>query len=94
MIAKRSAYQVKMYCVWLFLKLTSAGRPIGIPTASLSYAVRRSGACNFVSHSECKPPYEPYPWSLLPRPGRFLYTSPFAQHLGSRTRPAQACYLA
>lgn len=37
-------YQVKIYCVWLFLKLTSAGRPIGMPLASLSYAVSKSGS--------------------------------------------------
>ena len=33
---ERSAYQVKIYCVWLFLRFTSAGRPIGIPRASRS----------------------------------------------------------
>ena len=51
---ERSAYQVKIYCEWLFLKFTSAGRPIGIPKASLSYAFRRSGACNSVSPLRCK----------------------------------------
>ena len=38
------AYHVKMYCVWLFLRFTSAGRPIGMPAASLSYALTRSGS--------------------------------------------------
>ena len=36
-------YHVKMYCAWLFLKLTSAARPIGIPLARRSYDSRRSG---------------------------------------------------
>ena len=36
-------HHVKMYCVWLFLKFTSGARPIGMPLASLSYAVKRSG---------------------------------------------------
>ena len=36
-------YQVKIYCPWLFLKFTSAGLPIGMPFASLSYAVIKSG---------------------------------------------------
>ena len=58
---ERSAYQVKIYCEWLFLRFTSAGRPIGIPKASLSYAFRRSGACNSVSSLNCKPLYEVYP---------------------------------
>ena len=68
---ERSAYQVKIYCVWLFLRFTSAGRPIGIPAASLSYAFRRSGACNIVSYLNYKPPYNAYPWSLRPRLRRF-----------------------
>ena len=58
---ERSAYQVKIYCEWLFLRFTSAGRPIGIPKASLSYAFRRSGAYNSVSSHNCKPLYEVYP---------------------------------
>lgn len=65
------AYQVKIYCVWLFLRFTSAGRPIGIPTASLSYAFRRFGANKSVSSKNHNPRYEPYPWSLLSRPDRF-----------------------
>lgn len=36
-------YHVKMYCAWLFLKLTSAVRPMGIPLARRSYDSRRSG---------------------------------------------------
>ena len=71
MIPLGIAYQVKIYCVWLFLRFTSAGRPIGIPTASLSYAFRRSGTANFVSYLNCEPPYEPYPWFLLSRLDRF-----------------------
>ena len=58
---ERSAYHVKIYCEWLFLRFTSAGRPIGIPKASLSYAFRRSGACDSVSSLKCKPLYEVYP---------------------------------
>ena len=42
-------YHVKMYCVWLFLKLTSAGRPVGTPFASLSYALSRSGSIQQLS---------------------------------------------
>lgn len=34
---------MKIYCVWLFLKLTSADLPIGIPLSSLSYASSKSG---------------------------------------------------
>lgn len=41
---REGTYQVKIYCVWLFLKLTSAGRPIGMPLASLSYALSKSGS--------------------------------------------------
>lgn len=33
---KRGPYQVKMYCAWLFLKLTSAGLLRGIPFCSYS----------------------------------------------------------
>ena len=29
-------YQVKIYWAWLFLRLTSAGRPIGAPLDSIS----------------------------------------------------------
>lgn len=70
-IAPGIAYQVKIYCVWLFLRFTSAGRPIGIPAASLSYAFRRSGANRLVNYQNCMRLYKPYPWSLLPRPERF-----------------------
>jgi hypothetical protein len=38
------SYHVKIYCVWLFLKLTSAGLPIGIPRSSRSQAFSRSGS--------------------------------------------------
>lgn len=41
---RNGAYHVKIYCVWLFLRLTSAGRPIGMPLASLSYALSKSGS--------------------------------------------------
>ena len=58
---EHSAYQVNIYCAWLFLRFTSAGRPMGIPKASLSYAFKRSGACNSVSSLNYKPIYEVYP---------------------------------
>lgn len=32
----REAYQVKMYCVWLFLKFTVGARPMGTPLGSRS----------------------------------------------------------
>jgi len=37
-------HHVKIYWVWLFLRLTSAALPIGMPLASLSYALSRSGS--------------------------------------------------
>lgn len=40
----KCTYHVKIYCVWLFLKFTSAGLPIGIPLASLSQAFSKSGS--------------------------------------------------
>jgi hypothetical protein len=35
-VAKLRAYQVKMYCVWLFLRLTVGALPMGIPFGSRS----------------------------------------------------------
>jgi hypothetical protein len=40
---RKTAYHVKIYCVWLFRKLTSGARPIGMPFASLSYDTNKFG---------------------------------------------------
>ena len=35
-VAKLRAYQVNMYCVWLFLRLTVGALPMGMPFGSRS----------------------------------------------------------
>lgn len=43
-IVCESTYHVKIYWAWLFLKVTSAGRPKGIPRASYSIMRKYSGS--------------------------------------------------
>jgi len=48
-------YQVNMYCAWLLRNITSGGRPIGIPFASIYRSWEKSGStilCQPLSFSQ------------------------------------------
>lgn len=89
--AGRMTNQVKIYCVWLLRKLTSAGRPMGMPLASQSHAVMRSGAGGIrVSICACICFGKQWLWThtLFARSTLLgcLYARPFGRRLESTTR--------
>ena len=73
-----------MYCAWLFLRCTSASRPRGIPLASLSYVVRRSGSVtNVIIFSKINDDTK-YPSFPLSTPVDYLSGPPSLEHLENR----------